>query len=39
MGQIELNSVITLNWIVWNKLFFIFNCVFKLRNAKLNCLK
>ena len=27
LGQIELNSVITLNWIVLKKLFFTFNCV------------
>ena len=25
IGQIELNSVITLNWIIWNELFLIFN--------------
>ena len=36
MGQIELNSVLTLNWIVWNRTVL----TFKLRSyAKLNCLK
>ena len=27
MGQIELNCVLMLNWIVWNRTVFIFNCV------------
>ena len=40
MGQIELNCALALNWIVWNRPVFIFDCVFKLRfYAKLNCLK
>ena len=36
MGQIELNWVLMLNWIVWNRTVWIL----KLRtNSKLNCLK
>ena len=27
MGQIELNFVLMLNWIAWNRTFLIFNCV------------
>ena len=30
MGQIELNSVFVLNWIVWNRHFWHLNSVFKL---------
>ena len=29
MGQIELNSMLILNWIVWNRTLLIFNCVNK----------
>ena len=27
MGQIELNCVLMLNWIVWNRTVFTFSCV------------
>ena len=36
IGQVELNSVLMLNWIAWNRTV----ATFKLRTyAKLNCLK
>ena len=36
MGQIELKCVLMLNWITWNRTFWIFKlCTY----AKLNCLK
>ena len=27
MGQIELNYILMLNWIVWNRIVFTFNCI------------
>ena len=27
MGQIELNCILMLNWIVWNRIVLTFNCV------------
>ena len=29
MGQIELNCILKLNWIVWNRTVLTFNCVNK----------
>ena len=31
MGQIELNCVLMLNWIAWNRAILTFNCVFTLK--------
>ena len=49
MGQIELNSVFTLNWIIWNRTVFVYsNELFEMdflltlnlcAYGKLNCLK
>ena len=40
MGQIELNCVLMLNWIVWNRTILTFDCVWTKTNidSKLNCL-
>ena len=44
MAQIELNSVLMLNWIVWNRTVFDLNCllmlnwiVLKMVQRELNC--
>ena len=36
MGQIELNYVLMINWIVWNRTVLTFKLC---TNARLNCLK
>ena len=41
MSQTELNCILMLNWIVWNRTGFTFNCVQtkSYTYTKLNCLK